>query len=393
VTAAREVLDDLVEVVGLDAYLCYGGLLGAVRDGAMIGHDSDVDLAWLSQYTHPFDIIRESRRAERQLRDRGWRVVRMSAADFKVWAPLPNGTRAGVDVFGSFYIGDHFHLMATLRGKLDRDRIWPFGSIDLEGVTFPAPRDVDAFLAFTYGPGWKVPDPAFHFTHSPENIKRMAQWWRGARLRLWYWAAFYESPKVARVPAEPSLFAPWVADRIEPGARVVELGSGTGRDAIWLAEQGFQVTPSDYAGGARGIIRRRLRRGGLRLPVKGYNLEAPYSYLTQGAKLAHQPGVKHVYARLLIDALAPTGRDGLWRFCSMVCRSGGHTFLEFRTVRNQATTTPPRDSGIRTLAPVPVIEAEIAKHGGTVVTKTVGRNLAPLGRENPLVCRLEVSWA
>jgi hypothetical protein len=87
------------------------------------------------------------------MRRRGWKVVRMSAANFKVWAPLPNGKRAGVDVFGSFYIGDHFHVMATLRGRLDRDRVTPSGSIDLEGVELPASRDVEAFLAFTYGPG------------------------------------------------------------------------------------------------------------------------------------------------------------------------------------------------------------------------------------------------
>ncbi|MCW2847758.1 MAG: hypothetical protein JWR90_1732 [Marmoricola sp.] len=391
VTASRKVLDDLVEVCGLDAYLCYGGLLGAVRDGKMIGHDSDVDLAWLSKHTHPFDIIRESRQAERQMRERGWHVVRMSAANFKVWAPLPNGNRAGVDVFGSFYIGDHFHITGSLRGSLDRDRILPFGTIELEGVEFPAPHDVEAFLAYTYGPGWRVPDPAFHFDHPPENTQMMSQWWRGSRLRLWYWSAFYESPRAALVPKEPSLFARWVAERIEPGARVVELGSGTGRDAVWLAEQGFQVNASDYAGAARGITRRRLRSLGLKVPVKGYNLEAPYSYLTQGAKLAHQPGVKHVYARFLVDALAPSGRDGLWRFCSMVCRSGGHTFIEFRTAANRGEPTffGPH---IRTYARVPVVEAEIARHGGTVVTKTVGRDLAPLENENPVVCRLEVSW-
>ena len=391
VAASRRVLEDLVEVAGLDAYLCYGGLLGAVRDGRMIGHDSDVDLAWLSRETHPFDIIRESRRAERLMRERGWQVVRMSAANFKVWAPLPNGQRAGVDVFGSFYIGDHFHVMATLRGHLDRDRIVPFGTIELEGVEFPAPRDVEAFLACTYGPGWRVPDPAFHFRHPPENARMMAQWWRGARLRLWHWSAFYESAGVKRVPSEPSLFAPWVAGRIEPGAEIVELGSGTGRDAVWFKEQGFSITASDYAGGARDLIRRRMRRKGLRFPVKGYNLEAPYSFLTQGAKLAHRRGVKHVYGRLLIDALAPTGRDGLWRFASMVGRSGGHTFLEFRTDANLAEGVPARRN-VSTWAAVPEIEAEVERYGGTVVHTTVGRDLAPWGAQNPIVCRLEVSW-
>ena len=98
-----------------------------------------------------------------------------------------------------------------------------------------------------------------------------------------------------------------------------------------------------------------------------------------------------MYARFLIDALAPSGREGLWRFCSMVCRSGGHTFLEFRTAANRGEPTffGPH---IRTYARVSVIEAEVAKHGGTVVSKAVGRDLAPFHMENPIVCRLEVSW-
>ncbi|HEX5532316.1 MAG TPA: hypothetical protein VFX33_01090 [Actinomycetales bacterium] len=66
-TASRRVLDDLVEV-GVDAYPCWGGLRGAVRDGRMMGHDSGVDLAWLSKHTHPFDIIGESRMAQREMR-------------------------------------------------------------------------------------------------------------------------------------------------------------------------------------------------------------------------------------------------------------------------------------------------------------------------------------
>ncbi|MEO7351812.1 MAG: hypothetical protein ABIR34_13555 [Marmoricola sp.] len=390
-TASRRVLDDLVEKCGLDAYLSYGGLLGAVRTGKMIGHDSDVDLAWLSAETHPFDIIRESRRAEKQMRDLGWRVVRMSAANFKVWAPLPNGKRAGVDVFGSFHIGEHFHLTGSLRGKLAREQILPFGQIELEGVEFPAPRDLDGFLTYTYGPGWRVPDPAFHFDHPEENKQIMSHWWRGSRSRLWHWSEFYTSGPVKDVPTGPSAFAEWVAGRIARESRIVELGSGTGRDAVWLAKQGFAVTASDYSGAARRITARRARKARVKVPVKGFNLEAPYNYLTAAAKLAHEPGVKHVYARGMIDALAPSGRDGLWRFSSMVGRSGGHTFLEFRTRKSRGErkffAAHPR-----THARVNVIEAEIAAAGGMIVEKVVGRDLAPLGSENPHMCRMEVSW-
>ena len=391
ISASKGVLDDLVEKCGLDAYLCYGGLLGAVRTGHMIGHDSDVDLAWISPHTHPFDIIRESRAAERTMRDLGWRVVRMSAANFKVWAPLPNGKRAGVDVFGSFHIGSYFHLTGSLRGRLRRDQVLPFQPITLEGVEFPAPADLDAFLTYTYGPGWRVPDPAFHFDHPPENTQLMGHWWRGARRRLWYWAAFYESGDVARVPTGPSPFARHVAARIEPGARVVELGAGTARDAIWLTQQGYDVTTSDYSGAARKVAVAAARKAGVRLKWQFYNLESTYSTLVGAATLAHEPGPKHVYARLLVDALDPEARASLWRFCSMVGRSGGRTFLEFRTAESRHE---PKFFGhhIRTYARVPVIEAEIAACGGTVVDETVGRGLAPLGEEDPVVCRMEVSW-
>ena len=40
---------DLRDRVGIDAHISYGCLLGAVRDGQMIGHDSDADLAYLSR--------------------------------------------------------------------------------------------------------------------------------------------------------------------------------------------------------------------------------------------------------------------------------------------------------------------------------------------------------
>ena len=186
-----------------------------------------------------------------------------------------------------------------------------------------------------------------------------------------------------------------MASRIEPGSRVVELGSGTGRDAFWLADQGFVVTGSDYCGAARNLAQakteRRKKNGKKPVRFKGYNLESPYNLLTNGARLANEPGPKHVYARLLVDALAAPARSGLWRFCSMVGRSGGHTFLEFRTDANRghATYFGPH---ARTYADPDEIAAEITSYGGHVVDRVEGTDLAPLGKENPVICRMEVSW-
>ncbi|MGY2875943.1 hypothetical protein ACVW00_003133 [Marmoricola sp. URHA0025 HA25] len=365
IAATHRVLADLTEKCHLDAYLCYGGLLGAARSGRMIGHDSDLDLGFLSRYTHPFDVIQETRAAERRMAALGWRVVRMSAANFKIWVPLPSGKRAGVDVFGSFHVGDQFHITGSLRGRLDRAAIVPFGEIDLEGVTFTAPADVPRFLEFTYGPGWKVPDPAFHFDHPPENVRRMSQWFRGTRNRLPHWQEFYKGPH-EQVPTAPSDFAAWAEERMEPGSPVVELGAGTGRDALWLARRGHPVLASDYCSGARTAIATAAKDAEVRLPYRPINLESLHSSLVAATRFAHDEVPRHVYARGLVDALAPSGRMGLWRFCAVAGRRGGLTFLEFTTAEVAAAA----------------VVAEIGARGGSVVEQS--------GKQGR--CRLVVSW-
>lgn len=391
VEAAHRVLVALTQECGLDAYLVYGCLLGAVRTGRMIGHDTDVDLAWLSRHDHPFDVIRESKAAERTIAALGWRVMRMSAANFKVLVPLPSGKSAGVDVFGSFHLNDTFHLTGNLIGELPREAMLPFGTVNLEGVDFPAPADLDAFLSFTYGPSWRVPDPAFHFAIPEESKTVMNQLLRTGRAQLWHWQPFYRTDECERVPKEPSRFAHWVADRLPHGSRIVELGSGTGRDAVWLAGQGFDVHGSDFSLAARSVAKKRARQAKVPVQFTTINVNSQRSLLVNGARLAHQPGVKHVYARLMVDALASWSRPGLWRFCSMVGRSGGHTFVEFRTDANRGTATffGPHS---RYYAEPDAVVAEIESYGGRVLDRVEGRDLAPLGRENPVVCRMEVGW-
>ena len=62
-----EVLDALRQECGLPAFITYGTLLGAIRDGELIGHDNDIDVAYLSAHDHPVDIARESFQIQHQL--------------------------------------------------------------------------------------------------------------------------------------------------------------------------------------------------------------------------------------------------------------------------------------------------------------------------------------
>ena len=393
--ALEQVMHDLTEKCGLATYLMYGCLLGAVRDGHMIGHDSDADVAYLSAYTHPFDIIRECTTAIRTMKSLGWKVVKMSGANFKVWVPLPDGRRCGIDVFGSFHIGDSFYVTGSLTGTLDRSALLPFGTVTLEGREVTAPARPEEVLAFTYGPSWRVPDPAFHFDHDADDVLRMDAWFRAPRRRLRFWHDFYKSPDAARVPKEPSSFATWAQHRmVEAGSAddvVLDVGAGTGRDAAYFAAQGHRVTALDFTTLGMAQTKGLRAKAEGTVHVRSFNLEDLRSVLVTGARFAHRPGTRQVYARGLLDTLAPSGRDNFWRFASMVQRRGGETFLEFRTPLSRDEE---KHFGAhqRSYADPEVVEREVAAYGGTVVHVETGRDLAPLGSENPHIARLVVRW-
>jgi hypothetical protein len=393
--ALEQVMHDLTEVCGLDTYLMYGCLLGAVRDGRMIGHDSDADVAYLSRHHHPFDIIRECTLATRQMRARGWKVVRMSGANFKVWVPLPDGRRCGIDVFGSFHVGERFMVTGSLTGTLDRSALLPFGTVTLEGREIAAPARPEEVLEFTYGPDWRVPDPAFHFDHDPDDVRRMDAWFRAPRRRLRFWGDFYKGPEARRVPTGPSAFATWVQqrldERLDGPTQVLDVGAGTGRDAAYFAGQGHRTVALDFTGAGMTHTAELRRKQRVSVTARRLNLEDLRSVLLTGARFAHQPGTREVYARGLLDTLGASGRDNLWRFASMVQRRGGETFLEFRTPasRREATFFGPHH---RTYLHPDVVEREVAAYGGRVVHRETGRDLAPLGTENPQIARLVVRW-
>jgi hypothetical protein len=75
----------------------------------------------------------------------------------------------------------------------------------------------------------------------------------------------------------------------------------------------------------------------------------------------------------------------------MVQRRGGETFLEFRTPQSRKES---KFFGAhqRSYVDPDAVVAEIAAYGGTVVHRETGRDLAPLGQENPHICRLVVRW-
>ena len=377
---------DLRDAGGVEVYLNYGALLGAVREGRMLDHDSDTDLCYYSRHTTPIDVILESYRVERTMLARGWNVLRMSAGDVKLLLPLSDGRVCHIDVFAAFHIDGVFYQFGNRSGSLPREAVVPPSTIELHGHTFPAPADQEAMLAFLYGPGWRVPDPSFKYADPPAGVRRLDGWFRGFRTQMPRWTEFWRGQHGATF--QPSDFARWVLARTADGDRVVELGSGSGADAVFLAKHGRRIRAFDHSREAVRMTRTRARQRHGRVRAERLVLGELRQVLWLGAALARDP--HHLYARQLLGTLDDDARAQLWRLASMALRRQGRLFLEFSTGGLLAPLPSP-EGLVQRLDP-DVVTAEIVAAGGRVEHREVGPGVGVLGRPDPSVCRLVATW-
>lgn len=378
----------VLEEFGVVGFIAYGTLLGAARNGHVIGHDNDIDLAYASAKTHPVDVVREAFGVERALRRAGFRVRRGMGARLNVRLEVSDGTVRGIDVFTAAWIEDVLYIPSDTGFRLPRSTVVPAQPISLEGETFPAPADPETLLAHTYGPTWRVPDPSFSYDTPRWLMRRLAGWYGGLTMHRKKWDFFYGQEARARVPRKPSPFATWVTEEFPSDRPVLDLGTGTGRDAVWFARQGRRAVGLDYAAGYRAA-RKRVASKPWDIEFADLNLYDTRAVLAWGTALARADEAVDLYARFLLPDLDPPGRRNLWRLASIALRRGGLLFLEFRTGLAPDGSRPPR---ARHVVELDDVVAQVRAAGGTIVTATSGTGLAPFEDEDPHVCRIVARW-
>lgn len=329
VRAVTVVLGALREA-GVEPFVAYGTLLGAVREGAVLGHDSDADVGYVSDHTSPVDVVRESFRLQRAVTLLGFEVVRYSGAAFKVMVPEADGIVRGLDVFGGYLDEGRLYLMGEVGVDFEREWVFPLTTATLEGVEVPVPARPEKLLEAMYGQGWRVPDPMFRFETSRRTNRALNDWFRGLRPGFKTWQRRYalrrrEMPK--RRASRSARRGLKIAQQI--GGSVIEVGAGRGADALWLARQGVPVVAYDFVTFALEIVAEEVRDEGLPLTVRSLNLTEWRSVLGEGARLARDPECRVVVAEHLLDAVGPLGCEGFARFCSMALRDGGVVVAHF----------------------------------------------------------------
>lgn len=386
-TQIGKLLDVLNNDIGVPSYVAYGTLLGAVRNQRLIGYDNDVDLAYVSAHSAPVDIIREAFRIQRTLTELGWTVRRGSGSRMNVRLALDNGNVRFVDIFTAFWLDDLFHTAVDIAAPLAREDILPLSTVHLHGLDFAAPANPEAVLAAAYGPQWRVPDPSFKYD-SPEWLaNRFIGYFGGMRSYRKHWDKF-NNASAARFAKRPTAFARWVAQEFSSDNLLIDVGTGTGRDARFFSKRGRRVIAADYSVGS---ARRRSRRLPKRQRASQYldlNLYDARSALTAGALLNRSGEPVDIYARFLLHSLENRGRANFWRLVSMATRShGGRVFVEFRTDQDARRPHHFGDYFRNYLRP-DLVQAEIERIGGRLITSTTGQGLAAIPEEDPIVCRM-----
>ena len=177
VDATREVLTVMREECGIEGWISFGTLLGAARDGGVIGHDSDIDLCFLSERETPAEMTAELWAIGRALRAAGISVAHRSASFLTVRIKAPDGGQRRPR---------HLHLLlrrATCCTRPRRSgrgcrarRSCRWSSCPSRGTCCPRRPTPTRCSRSPTAPDWRVPDPSFRHLPGPEITERFDGW-------------------------------------------------------------------------------------------------------------------------------------------------------------------------------------------------------------------------
>ena len=220
--------------------------------------------------------------------------------------------------------------MGEIGDPFQEDWIFPLGTSTFAGRTFPVPAQPERLLEAMYGPGWRVPDPAYHFDDAADHdpaaqrlVPRPAH--APGRLGPDGTAA---SASSCRAPARARWRGSSSSRRACPPGSSTS-AAGRGADALWFARQGVPALALDHSRRADNAVRRVAEEEGLDYESGWVNLHEPRSVVAQGARVAHLGGPPTVIAHHVVDATDRRGLASFVRFSRLALPGGGRVYVDF----------------------------------------------------------------
>ena len=375
---------------GIDLFVAYGVLLGFTRADDFIGHDDDLDMAYISAKATKAEIYQQSVEVVEALLAMGFEVKFSTYGQYKVLKTV--GTRRlKVEIFVGWIEDDRTFLYFAIDQGVDTSIFLPLGTQTFMGVELPVPKDPEAVCAATYGPEWRTPNPDFRYELTREKWRPFV--FLRATHNRGHWDAYYSRKKPDEPwSVNPSPFAVFVTDQAQP-VRLLEIGCGNGRDALYFASRGFQVVGVDYSPPAVELCASRAQEAGLDASFEQLNIYDVVDVARFNA--ANAGSFDALYARFFVHAITEQGEEDLLRVAQAVLRPGGRCYLEFRTnhdMRAQAgraiSANEREDGHYRRFVDPDVLIARAKAHGLDLVSRHEGHGLAAFKDEDPHVARL-----
>ena len=199
--------------------------------------------------------------------------------------------------------------------------------------------------------------------------------------RATYWEQYYSARST---PARrlPSQFATFVAGELDRPHRVVELGCGDGRDALFFASYGHDVVGVDASQAAIEVC----TRAAAALDETATFVVARIDQPDLAARVKGTSGPRVVYARFFLHAITEPEEESLLDLASAIAEAGDLLAVEYRTIRDSSGAKVTAEHYRRFVVPAS-FEARALGRGFDVVYAVEGFGFAKYRQDDAYVAR------
>ena len=151
---------DVFKSLGGELILCYGTLLGAIRENDFIAHDDDVDLLLINKATSREESLEIRNDIIASLKERKIGVWGIGSENFHI-----NINNCNLDIFICWREAEAIYLpMERFQiRQINSNILLPICSTHFQNAEYPAPAKPIDFLKERYGDDWNQPNPYHEF--------------------------------------------------------------------------------------------------------------------------------------------------------------------------------------------------------------------------------------
>ncbi len=198
-----------------------------------------------------------------------------------------------------------------------------------------------------------------------------------------YWNEFYANAKDISMP---SLFAKEAIKKMDKGGNLLELGCGNGRDSIFFASKGLNVTAIDSSDKAIEMLQN--------MDIPGNIFFVCDDFVTAAALYTGQ--YEYCYSRFSLHAINEQQESEVIENVYNVLKDGGSFFVEVRSVNDELYGKGEQvgrnafhyQGHFRRFVEKSELENKMKSAGFVVEYSEESRGFAPFGEDDPQVIRM-----